>query len=180
MRKFVNTGGCLICEKHGHHHPLQNFYFDSGVMKGMRVDVQAVAVVIYFFLKNYKPRDAYDHLRGRISNKSVYNLYKRMYTRVMGRQIINQMATILGGGVVEADETWIRSGNKYHRGRYRTKRHSMVFGLWSRTQKLLYAWPIPNRLTATLRPFFQGYVVGGNRVNTDGYRGYLFLGREGW
>jgi hypothetical protein len=44
----------------------------------------------------------------------------------------------------------------------------------------LVVYKVSDRCTNTLRQYFQISAAVGNRVTTDGWRGYLFLAHEGW
>ena len=58
--------------------------------------------------------------------------------------------------------------------------HFEIFGIISRDTRKCHTWPIDDRKTATLRPYFQRSARPRQRINTDGYGGYRFLSKEGY
>ena len=137
------------------------------------------------------------NLDGSVKRKSVTNLYRLFFERVHVEVILNMLTDPILTGDLEADETWIKAGPKYPgRGRPVSKKYSMVmftpcgdprlndicevFGIISRSTGKCYSWAVDDRKIATLRPFFLRHSNKHQKINTDGYSGYRFLGREGW
>lgn len=95
---------------------------------------------------------------------------------------------VLLAGTCEADETYLGGqwkNKRIHIRRQGTKRgrgtsKQAIFGIVSREQEQALTWLVPNTQARTIVLFITATVQRGNRVYTDGFKGYRRLPRLGY